>query len=64
MAFIAGQPAVPPFSFIREALKGVLGELEEWLYSEEADDADLAALKAKRHQARFLLKHLRNRESI
>lgn len=35
----------------------MLGELEEWLYSEEADDADLATLKAKRHQARFLSKH-------
>ncbi|CAM9476852.1 unnamed protein product [Pylaiella littoralis] len=40
----------------KEALKGVLGELEEWLYSEEADDADLATLKAKRHQVDAELK--------
>lgn len=36
---------------VREALKGVLGGLEDWLYSEEADDADLAELKEKRRQA-------------
>lgn len=40
--------------FIREALKGVLGGLEDWLYSEEADDADLAELKKKRRQASVL----------
>lgn len=37
----------------REALKGVLGGLEDWLYSQEADDADLAELKDRRRQARF-----------
>lgn len=28
----------------------MLGGLEDWLYSEEADDADLAQLKDKRRQ--------------
>ncbi|CAM9428836.1 unnamed protein product [Ectocarpus sp. 8 AP-2014] len=35
-----------------EALKAALRGLEDWLYSEEADDADLAALKTKRKEAR------------
>lgn len=39
------------FGFLRDALKGVLGGLEDWLYSEEADDAGLAELKEKRRQA-------------
>eukprot|EP00903_Cladosiphon_okamuranus_P005639 g5605.t1 len=34
----------------KEALKGVLSGLEDWLYSEEADEADLAELKEKRRQ--------------
>ncbi|CBJ25702.1 Heat shock protein 70 [Ectocarpus siliculosus] len=34
----------------KEALKAALGGLEDWLYSEEADDADLAALKTKRKE--------------
>ncbi|CAN0171906.1 unnamed protein product, partial [Ectocarpus fasciculatus] len=37
----------------KEALKVALGGLEDWLYSEEADDADLAALKTKRKEARY-----------
>lgn len=37
----------------RKALKVALGGLEDWLYSEEADDADLAAVKTKRKEARF-----------
>lgn len=40
---------------IRETLKGVLGELEDWLYSQEADDATLAELKDKRRQASVYL---------
>ncbi|CAM9107493.1 unnamed protein product, partial [Hapterophycus canaliculatus] len=35
----------------RDTLKNVLGGLEDWLYSEEADNADLDELKAKRQQA-------------
>lgn len=31
----------------------MLGGLEDWLYSQEADDADLAELKDKRRQASF-----------
>eukprot|EP00752_Nemacystus_decipiens_P016369 g14634.t2 len=40
----------------KEALKGVLGGLEDWLYSEQADDADLAELKEKRRQVDSELK--------
>lgn len=34
----------------RASLTGLLAGLEDWLYSEEADDADLSKLKAKRQE--------------
>lgn len=37
----------------RVSLDGVLDGLEEWLYSEEAEEADLPALKAKRQKVHF-----------
>ena len=41
----------PSVLLTREALKSLLSGLEDWLYSEEADDAELVELKEKRRQA-------------
>lgn len=39
----------------RDDLNAILDGLEEWLYSEEADDVDLPALKAKRAKVGLMI---------